>query len=162
MLSSRLEVSFEPHTPGEYQGLRGLIALTGAAEAARDAPLRNVSCYEVILSQPIPVAAESAITFASSAAVHRAFRGETLADSSLINFSRVPDSFESLARVGNATIWAVEQQGGQEHHCVGVDVPVFTEKDFFHNHFRERCWFATVPLFHFLRRLLGADGWPAP
>jgi hypothetical protein len=162
MLSSRLEVSFEPHTPGEYQGLRGLIALTGAAEAARDASLRNVSCYEVILSQPIPVAAPSAITFASSAAVHRAFRGKTLADSSLLNFSRVPDSFESLARVGEETLWALEQQGNQEHHRVGVDVPVFAENDFFHNHFRERCWFSTVPLLHFLRRLLGADGWPAP
>jgi hypothetical protein len=162
MLSSRLEVSFEPHTPGEYAGLRGLIALAGAAEAARDASLRNVSYYEVILSQPIPVAAQAGITFTSSAAVHRAFRGKTLADSSLINFSRVPDSFESLAKVGEETIWAVEQQGGQEHHRVGVDVPVFTEKDFFHNHFRERCWFAMVPLLHFLRRLLGPDGWPAP
>jgi hypothetical protein len=162
MLSSRLEVSFEPHMPGEYQGLRGLLALTGAAEAARDASLRNISCYEVILSQPIPVAAQSAITFASSAAVHRAFRGTTLGDSSLINFSPVPDSFESLARVGEETIWAVEQQGHQEHHRVGVDIPVFAEKDFFHNHFRERCWFATVPLLHFLQRLLGADGWPAP
>ena len=162
MLSSRLEVSFEPHTPGEYQGLRGLIALAGAAEAARDASLCNVSCYEVILSQPIPVAAQSGITFTSSLAVHRAFRGKTLADSSLINFSRVPDSFESLARVGEETIWAVEQQDGQEHYCVGVDVPVFTEKDFFHNHFRELRWFSMVPLLHFLRGLLGPDGWPAP
>jgi hypothetical protein len=162
MLSSPLEVSFEPHTPGDYEGLHGLIALSGAAEAARDASLRNVSCYEVILSQPNSVATQSAITFASSATVHRAFRGKTLADSSLINFSRVSKSFESLAKVREQAIWAVEQQGDQEHHRVGVDVPVFTEKDFFHNHFRERCWFAMVPLLHFLRRLLGPDGWPAP
>ena len=162
MLSSRLEVSFEPHTPGECQGLRGLIALGGAAEAAREASLCHLSCYQVILSQPIPVAAQSGIAFTSSVAVHRAFRGKTLADSSLINFSRVPDSFESLARVGEETIWAVEQQDGQEHHCVGVDVPVFTEKDFFYNHFRELRWFSMVPLLHFLRGLLGPDGWPAP
>ncbi len=48
MLGSQLEVSFEPHTPGDYDGLQGLIALSGAAEAARDASLRNISCYEVI------------------------------------------------------------------------------------------------------------------
>jgi hypothetical protein len=161
MLRSQLGISFEPHTPGDYEGVQGLIALTGAAEAARDASLRNVSCYQVIFSQPIPVAAPSGITFTSSEAVHRAFRGKTLADSSLINFSGVSDSFESLAKVGEQTIWAVEQQGHQEHHRVGVDVPVFTEKDFFHNHFRERCWFAMVPLLHFLRRLLGPDGWRA-
>jgi hypothetical protein len=162
MLSSQLEVSFEPHTAGDYEGLQGLIALNGAADAAREAPLHNVSCYEVILSQPIPFAAESAITFTSSAAVHRAFRGKTLPDSSLINFSRVFHSFESLAKVGEQTIWAVEQQSNREHQWVGVDIPVLTERDFFHNHFRERRWFAMVPLLHFLRRLLGPDGWPAP
>jgi hypothetical protein len=162
MLGAELEISFEPHTPGDFEGLQGLIALTGAAEAAREASLRNVSCYEVILSQPIPVAAQSAITFTSSAAVHRAFRGKTLADSSLINCSRVSDSLESLAKVGEQTLWTVEQHGDQEHHRVGVDVPVFTEKDFFYNYFRELRWFAMVPLLHFLRRLLGPDGWPAP
>jgi hypothetical protein len=162
MLSSQLEVSFEPHTPGDYKGLQGLIALSGAGEAAREVSVRNVSCYEVILSQRIPVEAQSAITFTSSAGVHPAFRGKPLADSSLLNFSPVPDSCESLAKVGQQTIWGVQQQGNQEHHRVGVDVPVFTEKDFFHNHFRERCWFAMVPLLHFLRRLLGEEGWPAP
>jgi len=94
--------------------------------------------------------------------VHRAFRGKTLADSSLINFSQVPDSFESLAKVGEQTVWAIGQQGDHDHHYVGVDIPVFAEKDFFHNHFRERCWFALVPLLHFLRRLGGPDGWPTP
>jgi hypothetical protein len=162
MLSSQLEISFDPHTPGDHAGLQGLIALSGAAEAAREASLRNVSCYEVILSQPNSVATQSAITFASSAAVHRAFRGKTLADSSLINFSPVSNSFESLAKVGEQTIWGVEQQGDQEHHRVGVDIPVFTERDFFHNHFRNLRWFAMVPLLHFFRRLLGPDGWPAP
>jgi hypothetical protein len=161
MLSSQLEVSFEPHIPGDYQG-QGLIALNGGADAAREAFLHNISCYEVVLSQPIPVAAQSSITFSSSAAVHHAFRGKTLTDSSLINLSQLPDSFESLAKLGEQTVWAVERRGDQEHHRVGVDVPVFAEKDFFHNHFRERCWFALVPLLHFLRRLLGPDGWPAP
>ena len=162
MLGSELEVSFEPHTKDEYEGLKGLIALNGAAEAAREAALRNVRCYEVNLSQPNSSAAQSAITFTSSATVHRAFRGKTLADSSLINFSAVSDSFESLAKVGEQTIWAVEQHGGQEHHYVGVDIPVFTERDFFHNHFREQRWFAMVPLLHFLRRLLVPNGWPTP
>jgi hypothetical protein len=162
MLSSELEVSFAPHTPGDYAGLQGLIALAGSAEAARDASARNISCYEVILSQPIHVAAPSAITFTSSAAVHRTFRGQSLADSSLINFTAVSDRCEALAKVGEHAIWGVAQQGNQEHHCVGIDVPVFTERDFFHNHFRERSWFAMVPLLHFLRRLLGRDGWPAP
>jgi hypothetical protein len=162
MLASELEISFAPHTPGDYAGLQGLIALTGAAGAARDASLRHVSCYEVILAQPSPVATQTAITFAASAAVHRAFSGKTLADSSLINFSSLPDATESLAKVGEHTIWALEQRGDQEHHRVGVDVPVFMDKDFFHNHFRDLRWFAMVPLLHFLRRLLGPDGWPAP
>ena len=162
MLGSQLEVSFEPHTPGDYEGLQGLIALSGAAKDAREGSLRNVSCYEVNLSQPMPSAAQSAITFTSSAEVHRAFRGETLADSSLINFSAVSNSSESLAKVGEQTIWAVKQHGGQEHHYVGVDIPVFTERDFFHNHFREQRWFAVVPFLHFLRRLLRPNGWPAP
>jgi hypothetical protein len=162
MLGSQLEVSFEPHTPGDYEGLQGLIALSGAAKDAREASLRNVSCYEVNLSQPMASAAQSAITFTSSAEVHRAFRGKTLADSSLINFSAVSNSFESLAKVGEQTIWAVEQHGGQEHHYVVVDIPVFTERDFFHNHFREQRWFAMVPFLHFLHRLLRPNGWPAP
>jgi len=162
MLSSQLEISFEPHTPGDYEGLQGLIALTGAAEAVREASVRNVSCYEVILSQPVPVAEQRAMTFTTSPAVHRVFRGKTLADSSLINFSPVSNSFESLAKVGDQVLWAVEQQGNQQHHCVGLDIPVLAGRDFFHNHFRERQWFAMVPLLHFLRQLLDPDGWPAP
>jgi hypothetical protein len=163
MLSSQLEVSFEPHTPGDYEGLQGLIAFSGAGKAARDTSVHNVSSYEIIVSQqPIPFVAQSGITFAASAAVHHAFRGKTLVDSSLVNFSQVSNSFESLAKAGEQTIWAVEQQGDQEHHYVGIDVPMFTEGDFFHNHFQERRWFAMVPLLHFLRRLLGPDGWPAP
>jgi hypothetical protein len=162
MLSSQLEISFEPHTPGDYEGLQGLIALTGAAEAVREASVRNVSCYEVILSQPVPVAEQRAMTFTTSPAVHRVFRGKTLADSSVINFSPVSNSFESLAKVGDQVLWAVEQQGNQQHHCVGLDIPVLAERDFFHNHFRERQWFAMVPLLHFLRQLLDPDGWPAP
>jgi hypothetical protein len=162
MLASQLEVSFEPHAPGNYEGLQGLIALSGATEAAREASLHNLSCYEVLLSQPIPFPAQSAITFTSSAAVHRAFCGKTLADSSLMNFSRVSNSLEPLAKVGEETIWGVDERGDQEHHRVGVDMPVFTEKDFFHRHFRQHCWFAMVPLLHFLRQLLGSHGWPAP
>ena len=162
MLNSQLGISFEPHTPGDYDGLQGLIALSGAAETAHEASLRNVSCYEVILSQPVPFITHSRITFTSATAVHSAFRGKTLADSSLINLSPVSNSFEPLAKVGEQTVWAFEQQGIQEHHYVGVDIPVFAERDFFHNHFRERRWFAMVPLLHFLRRLLGPDGWPAP
>ena len=102
------------------------------------------------------------ITFTSSAAVHGAFRNKTLADSSIENFSRVPDSFECLANVGGQPVWAVGQHGNYEHHCVGVDVPVFKQGEFFYSYFRELRWFSMVPLLHFLRGLLGPNGWPAP
>jgi hypothetical protein len=162
MLGSHFEISFEAHEPGKYDGVQGLIALTGGADAAREASLRNINCYEVIPSQPIPVSAHSAISFSSSNAVHRAFRDKTMPDSSLVNFSVVSNSFEPLAKVGTDTVWAAEYQGNREHHYVSVDVPVFTEKDLFHSHFQKLRWFAMVPLLHFLRRLLGPDGWPAP
>jgi len=162
MLASKLNLAFEPHTPGDYERLHGLIALSGGADAARGASERRISCFEVKLSQAISLAAPSAITFTSSAAVHRAFRGKTLADSSLVNFSRVPDSFECLASVGGQPVWAVEQHGNYAHHCVGVDVPVLRQGEVFHNYFQELCWFSMVPLLHFLQVLLGPGGWPAP
>jgi hypothetical protein len=162
LLGSKLDVSFEPHMPGQYEGLRGLIALSGSADAARGASDRGISCYEVNLSQPIPLPAQSAIAFSSSAAVHGAFRNKTLADPSLGNFSRVPDSFEWLASVGGQPLWAVEPYGNYEHHCVGVDVPVFSQAEYFHSYFRELRWFSMVPLLHFLRGLLGPEGWPDP
>lgn len=162
MLSSQLEISFEAHTPGQYDGLQGLIALSGAAEAPREASQRDISCYEIATSRISPSSAHSAITFSSSNAVHRALRGKTLADSSLVTFAVVSNSFEPLAQLGKDTVWAAEQRGNCQHHFVGVDIPVFTEKDFFHSHFRELRWFAMLPLLHFLRRLLGPDDWPAP
>jgi hypothetical protein len=162
MLASKLDLSFEPHMPGDYEGLRGLIALSGGADAVRGASGRGISSYEVNLSQAIPFAPQSAITFTSSSAVHGAFRNKSLGDSSLVNFSSVPDSFECLANAGGQPVWTVEQQGNYEHHCVGVDVPVFKQGEFFHSYFRERRWFSMVPLLHFLRGLLGSDGWPAP
>jgi hypothetical protein len=162
MLASKLDLSFEPHMSGDYGGLRGLIALSGGADAIGGASQRGISCYEVNISQSIPFAAQSAITFTSSTAVHGAFRNKTLDDSSLVNFSRVPDSFECLANVGGQPVWSAEQHGNYEHHCVGVDIPVFKQGEFFHSYFRERRWFSMVPLLHFLRELLGPDGWPAP
>ena len=162
MLTSNLDLSFQPHMPGDYEGLRGLIALSGGADTVPGASERGISSYEVNLSQPIPFAAQSTITFSSSTAVHGAFRTKTLADSSLVNSSRVPDSFECLANVGGQPVWAVEQHGNYEHHCVGVDVPAFKQGEFFHSYFRELRWFSMVPLLHFLRMLLGPDGWPAP
>ena len=74
MLGSKLDLEFEPHMPGNYEGLRGLIALSGAGDAVRGASERGISCYEVNLSQPISLGAQSAITFTSSTAVHGAFR----------------------------------------------------------------------------------------
>jgi hypothetical protein len=162
MLGSKLDLSFEPHTPSGYEGLCGLIALSGGADAARGASERGISCYQVNLSQPISLGAPSAITFSSSIAVHGAFRNKTLADSSLKHFSRVPDSFECLANVGGQPVWAVEQHVTSQRHCVGVDVPAFKQGEFFHTYFREVRWFSMVPLLHFLRTLLGPDGWPAP
>ncbi|HEV7510465.1 MAG TPA: hypothetical protein VGO27_02130 [Candidatus Acidoferrum sp.] len=162
MLGSKLDLSFEPHTPSGYEGLCGLIALSGGADAARGASERGISCYQVNLSQPISLGAPSAITFSSSIAVHGAFRNKTLADSSLKHFSRVPDSFECLANVGGQPVWAVEQHVTSQRHCVGVDVPAFKQGEFFHTYFREVRWFSMVPLLHFLRTLLGPDGWPGP
>ena len=162
MFGSKLDISFEPHKPGEYEGLQALIALSGAADAARGASECGISCYEVNGSQPIPFAAQSAITFTSSATVQPAFRNKTLADSSLVSFSRVPDSFECLANVGGQPVWAMEQHDSYEHHHVGVDVPRFRQGEFFHSYFREARWFSMVPLLHFFRGLLGPDGWPAP
>ena len=162
MLGSKLDLSFESHTPSGYEGLCGLIALSGGADAARGASERGISCYQVNLSQPISLGAPSAITFSSSIAVHGAFRNKTLADSSLKHFSRVPDSFECLANVGGQPVWAVEQHVTSQRHCVGVDVPAFKQGEFFHTYFREVRWFSMVPLLHFLRTLLGPDGWPAP
>jgi hypothetical protein len=145
MLGSKLDLSFEPHTPSGYEGLGGLIALSGGADAARGASERGISCYEVNLSQPISLGAPSAITFSSSIAVHGAFRNKTLADSSLKHFSRVPDSFECLANVGGQPVWAVEQHVTSQRHCVGVDVPAFKQGEFFHTYFREVRWFSMVP-----------------
>ena len=162
MLGSKLDLSFEPHMPGDYEGLSGVIALSGGADAVRGASERGISCYEVHLAQPIPLPAQSAITFTSSSAVHGAFRNKTLADSSLEKCSRVPDSFECLANVGGQPVWAVAQHGNREHYCVGVDVPLFRQGEFFYSYFRELCWFSMVPLLHFLRGLLGPQGWPVP
>jgi hypothetical protein len=162
MLSSQLELSFEPHKPGQYEGLRGLIALSGGADAVPGASASGISCYEVNLPQPVSLALQSAITFGSSAAVHPAFRNTTLTDSSLVNFSPVPDSFEWLANVNGQPVWAVQQHGTREHHRVGVDVPQFKQGEVFHSYFQELRWFSTVPLLHFLRGLLGPDRWPTP
>jgi hypothetical protein len=162
MLASKLDLSFEPHMPGAYEGLRGLIAMSSGADAVRGASEHGISCYEVNLSQPISSGAQSAITFTSSTAVHSSFRSKTLRDSSLKTFSRVPDSFECLAEVASQPVWAVEQHGDYEHHCVGVDLPAFNQGEVFHSYFCELCWFSMAPLLHFLRMLLGPAGWPAP
>ncbi len=161
-LSSMLPVTFEPHIPGDYAGLRGLLAMPAGEAAVRGASEHNISSYQVLVSDLVPFTPTSAVTFTSSNLVHRAFRNKTIADESLTNVSRVPDSIESLATLGDYPIWAVERSGDQECHKVGVDLPAFARNDFFHNHFRAPCWFSMAALLHFLRSLLARAGWPTP
>ena len=44
MLGSRLSLAFEAHIPGNYEGLRGLIALSGGADEIRGASERGINC----------------------------------------------------------------------------------------------------------------------
>ena len=162
MLSSGLAVTFEPHTPGDYGGLQGLIALSEDRGAVNGAMEHDLSSYQVCSSDPVSFSEQSAIRFTSSTLVHRAFRNKSLADSSLVNFARAPKSSECLAQVDNQPVWTVERTGSQLHHHVGIDLPLFTPGDFFHGHFRASRWFAMVPLLHFLRHLFNPDGWKLP
>ena len=162
MLSSGLAVTFEPHTPSKYIGLRGLIAVSEDREAVNGAIEHDLSSYQVCSSDPVPFSQQSPIRFTSSTSVHRVFRNKNLADSSLVNFSRVSESSECLAQVDNQPVWTLERTGSQLRYHVGIDLPLFTPGDFFHGHFRASRWFAMVPLLHFLRHLLDPDGWKLP
>ncbi len=160
MLSSGLAVDFEPHVPGTYAGLQGLIALPEDRQAAREAAAQDTSTYQVCSSNPTLPSPQSTITFTSSELVHRAFRDTSLRDSSIGSFARVPEASECLARLDNQAVWSVERKAGRQHHNVGVDLPEFPAGAFFYSCFRASRWFAMVPLLHFLRELLGPDGWP--
>jgi hypothetical protein len=162
MLSSVLAVDFEPHVPGGFAGLHGLIALPENQGVASEAASQGVSTLQICNSNRTPISAPSEISFTSSESVHGAFRNKSLRDPSLENFSRVPEASECLARTENQPIWSVERAGSHVHHYVGVDIPEFPAETFFYSCFRASRWFAMVPLLHFLRALLGPDGWLLP
>jgi hypothetical protein len=162
MLSRGLAVAFEPHTPGAYSALQGLIALSEDRKTSDGATAHGLSVYQVYSSDPIASSAQSAITFTSSELVHRAFRSKTLLDSSVAAFASVPELSECLARVANQPVWTVERTAGGQRHCVGIDLPPFAGDEFFHAHFRSSRWFAMTPLLHFLWHLLGPEGWILP
>jgi hypothetical protein len=162
MLSSELAVDFEPHVPGVCTGLRGLISLPEGQEAAHEAVSQGISTFQVCNSNQTPLSEQSEVTFTSSDLVHRAFRNESLRDSSLENFAQVPEASECLARVDNQPVWSVERTVSQPRYYVGVDLPEFPAGVFFYSCFRALRWFAMVPLLHFLLALLGPDGWIPP
>jgi len=162
MLSSTLAVDFEPHVPNGYAGLDGLIALSEGQDTANEAASQGISTFQVCNFNRAPVSPQSEVTFTSSELVHGAFRNRSLRDPSLENVSRVPEGPECLGRIDDHPIWSVERTGPQLRHYVGVDIPNFLAGEFFYSYFRASRWFAMVPLLHFLRHLLGPDGWPLP
>jgi hypothetical protein len=162
MLSSGLAIDFEPHVPGEYAGSHGLIGLPEDQEATNEAASQGISTFQLCNSNRTPVSQQSAITFTSSELVHRAFRNGSLCDPSLESFSQVPEASECLARVDNHPVWSAERTGNLLRYYVGVDLPEFPAGAFFYSSFRASRWFAMVPLLHFLRDLLGPNGWLLP
>jgi hypothetical protein len=162
MLSSGLAVAFVPHTPGQYDDLDGLIMLSENREMINRALEHGLACYQVHSSQPMPVSPSSAIRFTPSTSIHRAFRNHELVDPSVTDFSTVPESAETLAEVENKPVWSVDRTGRRESHHVGVRFPLLGSEDFFHTQFRGSRWFAMVPLLHFLRKVMGPDGWKLP
>jgi len=162
MLSSGLAVDFEPHVPGTYAGLQGLITLPEDRQTAQEAAAKDISTYQICSSNQTPPSPQSRITFTSSELIHRAFRNTSLRDSRIGSFVRVPEASECLARLDDQAVWTVKRTGGRQHHNVGVDLPEFPAGSFFYSCFRASRWFAMVPLLHFLRELLGPYGWPLP
>ena len=157
MLSAGLCVDFEPHSASEnYQGL---LVLSEDEELVREAQERGVSCYQMHSTTTRTVVEPSVVRFASSTAIHRSFRSAAIVDASLEKFGTLPPSLEPFAEVDGQSVWSVEAKKGWQCHHVGVPLPLFAENDFFHAHFRSSQWFAMVPLLHFLRQLLGPDGW---
>jgi len=162
MLSSGLDVSFVPYRPHEYRGLDGLVILSESPELTNEAIQSGLSVYQVCSSDAVSVDQQATVRFTSSTSVHRAFRDTALIDRSLKKCSPVPQTFECLAEIGETPVWAVDRTAGRESHFVGIDLPPFGSDDFFHVHFRATRWFAMVPLLHFLRQLLGSEGWQIP
>jgi hypothetical protein len=162
MLSLGLAVAFEPYAPDRFEDLRGVISLAENPELLRMAAELGLSCYQVYLSAASSASDESPVKFTESELIHRAFRNRELPDPSVRQFSSVPQASEILAEIANTPVWSVERSSHGETYYVGLPLPPFDEGDFFHQHFRAAQWFALVPLLHFLRRLVGDDGWPRP
>jgi len=157
MLSAALCVDFEP--PSASENYHGLIVLSEDEELVQEAQERGVSCYRVHSSNAGTVVEPSLVRFASSPAIHRSFRSAALVDASLEKCGTLPPSLETFAEVNGQAVWSIEPKSGWQCHHVGVPLPQFVENDFFHAHFRTSRWFAMVPLLHFLRQLIGPEGW---
>lgn len=157
MLSAALCIDFEPYVASNKHD--GLVVLSEDAQSARDAEQRGVSSYQVHSSNTRTVVEPSVVEFTGSAAIHRSFRNAAMADGSLQELAAIPRSLEPRAEIDGQPVWCVESKNGWQCHHVGVPLPRFAENDFFHAHFRSSKWFAMVPLLHFLRELLGPEGW---
>jgi hypothetical protein len=162
MLSLGLAVDFVPFAGNDFAGLQGLILLSCDPELLQSATAHELSTYVVHTANPCAASESSAMHFTSSNLIHRAFRDRTLPDTSLRNISAIPQTAKVLAEIGGKPVWAVDRTHRRETHHAGVALPPFAAGDFFHQHFRAARWFAFVPLLHFLRGLLGAEGWPVP
>ena len=162
MLSAGLAVAFVPHASEQYGGIHGVISLSEDQGLAEEVTKNGLGLYQFHSANLFTPSPESKIAVSSSTSLHRAFRNSNLADSSISRWSRVPHSPEILAEVENNPVWSVVRNNRIETHHVGVELPVFSSSDLFHQHFRAARWFALLPLLHFLRYLLGPEGWRSP
>jgi hypothetical protein len=162
MLSFGLNVVFEPFAPGACTDLRGLIVLESDPAGVRGANENGLSSYQVYSAATNQCSEQSEIAFESSLIVHAAFRNKSLRDAGLETYCQIPESAECLARVDGRPVWSVSQRGNQQTHTVGIDLPPFLSGEQFTKYFRSSRWFSMLPLLHFLRHLLGPEGWLVP
>ena len=160
-------VSFQSRTPGDYDGLQGLIFPAADRAETVKAARPGLPCYAVLTGEgAITTGGSARIKFSQSRSLAHVLRGQVLADPANVGFAPLLMSpgEEVMAEKAGQVFWS-HRSGSPGQGTVefaSLPLPVLKEDGYLREVFNGKCFANLLPLVHFLQAITRGKSWEAP
>jgi hypothetical protein len=158
-LEQAFPVRFEERADGQWAGLHGALVF-GSGTPHQDAPCPLFLAPDLGPNK----AGATDVEFATAQPLDKRLRGRRMAEARTLDKSQaqfLPTDM-ILASSSGAPVWARRHSGKRWCDVAVAAPPDLAVDEMLREQLVPGRWLATLPLIHFLREIVGKDGWVAP
>jgi hypothetical protein len=165
LLSEHFDVRFEPGTRGDLEAATPAPAGGNPQPPAFSVLAPSGDVFSVILpGEQRPFEGAASVRFANGDGLDAPLRGQRLRTPEAAEAFGLGggDAHEVLAWVEEQPIWTAQKTGGRIWHRTSVPLPALVPGRQLSEFLNGEYFLKLLPLYHFVRRTVGDDGWASP